>query len=313
MSGDAYDILGVSSDATDALIKRNYRRLARQYHPDRNPDDKAAEERFKSIQTAYEQIGTTESRAEYDQKIRMEQMFRGGRRTKYNEGFSSFDIGDIFSQFRNGGRDNISNQKPDLDRQEESVKGSSIESGLDISLKQAIDGANIKFSHRRFKVCDKCNGSTFGTSRNCSACGGKGVKTKKSTITIKVPPNAKHGQLLRLQKMGHEHPQGDPGDLIISLRLDAEEGRRWEGDRLIQEVPITITKLLLGGKVKIRTPLGKTVQIEIPSGTKIGDRRRLNGHGHAGGVLDIEFVLSEIDNITPAQKKALEELRKTGL
>ena len=75
MSGDAYDILGVSSDATDAHIKRNYRRLARQYHPDRNPDDQAAEERFKSIQTAYEQIGTTESRAEYDQKIRMEEMF----------------------------------------------------------------------------------------------------------------------------------------------------------------------------------------------------------------------------------------------
>ena len=113
--------------------------------------------------------------------------------------------------------------------------------------------------------------------------------------------------------MGHEHPQGDPGDLIISLRLDAEEGRRWEGERLIQEVPVTITKLILGGKVKIRTPLGKMVQIEIPSGTKIGDRRRLNGHGHAGGILDIEFVLSEIDNITPAQKKALEELRKTGL
>ena len=102
--------------------------------------------------------------------------------------------------------------------------------------------------------------------------------------------------------MGHEHPKGDPGDLIISLRLDADEGRRWEGDRLIQEVPVTITKLLLGGKVKIRTPLGKMVQIEIPSGTKIGDRRRLNGHGHAGGILDIEFVLSEIDNITPAQK-----------
>ncbi|RJU83925.1 MAG: J domain-containing protein, partial [Candidatus Poseidoniales archaeon] len=187
MSGDAYDILGVSSDATDAHIKRNYRRLARQYHPDRNPDDQAAEERFKSIQTAYEQIGTTESRAEYDQKIRMEEMFRGGRRSTFNGGFGGFDIGDIFSQFRNSGRDNISNQRPDFDRQEENVKGSNIESGLDISLNQAIDGANVKFSHRRFKVCEKCNGSTFGTSRNCSVCGGKGVKTKKSTITIKVP------------------------------------------------------------------------------------------------------------------------------
>ena len=132
-------------------------------------------------------------------------------------------------------------------------------------------------------------------------------------MCIRDRPNAKHGQLLRLKKMGHEHPQGTPGDLIISLRLDADEGRRWEGDRLIQEVAVTITTLLLGGQVKIHTPLGKRVQIEIPAGTKIGDRRRLKGHGHAGGLLDIEFVLSEIDNITPEQRKALEDLRKVGL
>jgi len=310
MSEGAYGILGVSSDATDAQIKRNYRRLARQYHPDRNPNDQAAEERFKSIQTAYEQIGTTEARAEYDQKIRMKEMFQGGSGSTFTGGF---DFGDIFSQFRSQRRENMSNQGQDLYSQEENIKGSDIESGLDITLKQAIDGANVRFSHRRFKICEKCNGSSFGTSKGCSTCGGKGVKTKRSTITIKVPSNAKHGQLLRLKKMGHEHPQGTPGDLLISLRLDAEEGRRWEGGRLIQEVPVTITTLLLGGNVKIRTPLGKRVQIEISPGTKIGDRRRLNGHGHAGGLLDIEFILSEIENITPEQQKALEALRKTGL
>ena len=313
MSDGAYRILGVSSDASDAQIKRNYRRLARQYHPDRNPNDEAAEERFKSIQTAYEQVGSTEARAEYDQKIRMQEMFQGGRGNSFSGGFGGFDIGDIFSQFRGHGQNNRSKQAQETNSQSENIKGSDIESGLDITLEEAIEGAEIKFSHRRFKICEKCNGSSFGTSKSCSTCVGKGVITKKSTITIKVPPNAKHGQLLRLKKMGHEHPQGIPGDLIISLRLDADEGRRWEGDRLIQEVAVTITTLLLGGQVKIRTPLGKRVQIEIPAGTKIGDRRRLKGHGHDGGLLDIEFVLSEIDNITPEQRKALEDLRKVGL
>ena len=179
MSEGAYDILGVSSDATDASIKRNYRRLARQYHPDRNPDDQAAEERFKSIQTAYEQIGTTEARAEYDQKIRMEEMFQGGSRGAFNGGFGGFDIGDIFSQFRNSSRENKSNKRPDLDRQEENVKGSNIESGLDISLQQANDGANIKFSHRRFKVCEKCNGSSFWDFEKLYCMRRKGSKNKE--------------------------------------------------------------------------------------------------------------------------------------
>ena len=130
---------------------------------------------------------------------------------------------------------------------------------------------------------------------------------------MKVPPNASHGQLLRLKKMGHEHPQGEPGDLLITLRLDADEGRRWEEGRLVQEVPIPITTLLLGGKVRISTPIGKRVQIDVPEGTRIGDRRRLQGHGHSGGPLDIEFTLAEPVKLTKAQRDALDSLRDSGL
>ena len=308
-----YEILGVSKDATDAEIKRNYRRLARQYHPDRNPNDVAAEDRFKSIQTAYEKIGDSSARQEFDQKKRMEDMFQRNRGNSFGGGFGGFDIGDMFSQFRGRGQENVQNKSNNMNNLSQEVKGSDIESGLDISLEQSINGANIRFSHRRFKVCENCKGSSFGTSKGCSNCGGKGVKTKSSTITIKVPANAKHGQLLRLKKMGHEHPQGEPGDLIISLRLDAEEGRRWENGRLVQEAPVPITTLLLGGKVKILTPLGKRVQIDVPAGTRVGDRRRLQGHGHDGGQLDIEFVLSEIIEINDNQRKILEQLRKVGL
>ena len=110
--------------------------------------------------------------------------------------------------------------------------------------------------------------------------------------------------------MGHEHPQGVPGDLLITLRLDAQEGRRWEDGRLIQEASVPISTLILGGSVRITTPLGKRIQIEVPERTKIGDRRRVNGHGHLGGDLDIEFVLLENDKLTKKQIKYLSNLEK---
>ena len=328
MAEDPYRVLGVSSDATDAEIKRAYRKLARQHHPDRNPGDAASEERFKAIQTSYEAIGTAEARGEHDQRRRMEEMFGGGgfQSNPFGGGFGGADIGDIISQFM-GGRGTAApesnfnfrqafggrqTQKP-RDEPAEPSRGADIEAGLDISLKQASGGTEIRFSHRRLKRCDKCKGSSFGVSKHCAPCNGTGVETKGSTLTVKVPPNASHGQLLRLKKMGHEHPQGEPGDLLITLRLDADEGRRWEEGRLVQEVPIPITTLLLGGKVRISTPIGKRVQIDVPEGTRIGDRRRLQGHGHSGGPLDIEFTLAEPVKLTKAQRDALDSLRDSGL
>ena len=317
MSVDPYRNLGVSKDASDAEIKRAYRKLARQYHPDRNPKDAAAEERFKSIQSAYEKIGTAEARSNYDQQSRMEEMFQdGGRRSPFGRG----DIGDIFSQFMGSGRRSRSGFDFNFDRQQqtgrnrtETPKGANIEAGLDISLDQAISGTEVKFSHRRMKKCSKCNGRSFGSPSRCSLCNGAGVQTKGSTLTVRVPEGAEHGHLLRLKGMGHEHPEGDSGDLLITVRLDAEAGRRWEDGRLVQEVAIPYSTLAIGGKVRIMTPTGKRVEIEIPEGTKIGDRRRLKGHGHDGGPLDLEFTLSEPQNLTKSQRDALESLRDLGM
>ena len=128
-----------------------------------------------------------------------------------------------------------------------------------------------------------------------------------------VPKGAEHGHQLRLKGMGHEHPEGESGDLLITVRLDAEEGRRWEDGRLVQEVRIPYSMLSLGGKVRITTPSGKRLQIEIPKGTRIGDRRRLQGHGHAGGALDVEFTLSEPEDLSESQVEALNRLRDAGL
>tara|TARA_B100000085_G_scaffold138179_2_gene125895 strand:- start:3241 stop:4203 length:963 start_codon:yes stop_codon:yes gene_type:complete len=320
MTDDPYSILGVSKNSTDAEIKRSYRKLARQYHPDRNPGDAAAEERFKAIQSSYEKIGTAESRNEFDQNKRMEEMFSGGgNSSQFGRGFGGVDIGDIFSQFM-GGRSSSRRRESNFDgkRNRKDVKskihrGADIESGLDISLEQAINGTELEFKHRRLKRCSKCNGSSFGSSTACHSCNGSGVVTKGSTITVKVPPNAEHGQQLRLKGMGHEHPEGESGDLTITLRLDAKDGRRWEDGLLIQEVKIPFSKLILGGKVRISTPSGKLVQVEIPKGTKIGDRRRIQGQGYNGGSLDIEFNLEEPEELTKKQQLAIKKLRDSGL
>jgi DnaJ-class molecular chaperone len=326
MAEDPYRVLSVSSDASDAEIKRTYRKLARQYHPDRNPDDAAAEERFKAIQVAYENVGTAEARREYDQSRRMEDMFAGGnsRGNPFGGGFGGADLGDIISQFMGGrgeprgfdtrsSRDFGAQAQAPSNESAQPIRGADIEAGLDISLEQALQGTKVKFSHRRLRRCEKCKGSSFGKSRRCAPCSGTGVQTKGSTLTVKVPSNAEHGQLLRLKGMGHEHPEGDPGDLRITLRLDAQEGRRWEEGRLVQEVPLPVTTLLLGGKVRISTPAGKRVQIDVPEGTRIGDRRRLQGHGHSGGPLDIEFILAEPNTLSKSQRKALERLKDSGL
>lgn len=323
MADDPYRVLGVSKDATDAEIKRSYRKLARQYHPDRNPSDAAAEEQFKSIQSSYEQIGTASARKEYDQQRRMEEMFsRGGNPSRGGFGgggqSGGFDFSDILNQFMGGkgdGRFEQSSRNPRSVSQEPTqvARGPDISAGIDITLPQAISGDKVEFGHRRLRICSKCKGESYRSRRRCQQCNSKGVETRSSTITVTVPANAKHGQQLRLKKMGHEHPQGEPGDLLITIRLDAEEGRRWEGGKLVQEVPVTYSSMTLGGKVRITTPLGKRVQIDIPQGTRIGDRRRLAGHGHNGGPLDVEFVLKETKSFTDEQIDAIKRLSDVGL
>lgn len=332
MVDDPYRVLAVQKDATDAEIKRTYRKLARQHHPDRNPDDAAAEERFKAIQAAYDQIGTAAARKEYDQQRRMEEMFArggnpfsgfggagGGFRSGGFSGGQGFDFSDILNQFM-GGTGGTEQQFQQQNRQQRRPpqspplrRGPDIEAGIDITLEQALSGTKIEFGHRRLRICESCEGKSFNSPKTCPKCSGKGVESRSSTITVSVPSGAQHGQQLRLKKMGHEHPQGEAGDLLITIRLDAEEGRRWEGGRLIQEVPVTYSTLMLGGAVRIRTPAGKRVQIEVVEGTRIGDRRRLGGHGHDGGPLDIEFILAEPEKVSNEQKEALDRLKESGL
>tara|TARA_B100000963_G_scaffold98180_1_gene84803 strand:+ start:2797 stop:3729 length:933 start_codon:yes stop_codon:yes gene_type:complete len=310
MSEDPYTVLGVGRDATDAEIKRQYRKLARQHHPDRNPDDAAAEEMFKSIQAAYDKVGTKDARSRYDESKRMEDFFQNNPRNR-NSNFSGFEVPDIFSQMFGGSRQqrnkNPSREKKDPDR------GSDIRSGIDLEYSEAETGGRIEFDHQRLRLCPSCKGSSFATTRTCGACNGRGVRSRRSTIIVKIPPESKHGQKIRMKGLGHDHPVGVAGDLILTIRIDAKEGRRWESGRLIQSVCVPYSMLILGGKCSVKTPSGSSIRIEVEPGTQIGDRRRIPNMSYGGDDLDIEFTLKESEEITETQREILKRLRMEGL
>jgi curved DNA-binding protein len=318
---DPYQVLSVAKEASSAEIKRAYRKLARQYHPDRN-DDPAAEERFKRIQSAYEKIGSTEARQKYDQEQQMRNMFGAGGGNPFGGGGNPFGGGgnpfggggnpfgggnpsgsggmdDILQGLfggGGGGRAGMGQQMHNGPGQPQPERGADIRASLDISLEDATAGGSFPFTIRRL-----------------TKDGAGGVKSKAKNLSVKVKPGLEHATIMRLSGMGHEHLHGKPGDVKLTIRIDAGEGRRWEDGALVQEVEVPFSTLVLGGKVKITTPEGKTGNLAIPENSRIGDRRRMKGMGYVGGSLDLEFILAEIEELTEQQLQAIENLRHHGL
>ena len=294
-SPDPYATLGVSRNASDAEIKRAFRKLARKHHPDRNPDDDAAEARFKEVQAAYEMIGDASKRQEYEQKKRMENMFGGGGgRSPFGGGMGGgFDdmIGQMF-----GGQQQHNPFQQRQRRPQARPKGSDIHVSVDVEMGQAIKGGEVTFQAQRIKV-------------------GSGNVASKTTqnFKIRVEAGVKHGSSKRLKGQGNEHPQGTPGDLHVTFRIDAGEGRHWENGILIQQVSIPYSTMMLGGKVKVNLPSGKSGFLSVAGNSQPGDRRRMSKAGYLQGDLDLEFILDEQEELTSEQIEVLERLRDVGL
>ncbi len=296
---DPYRVLGVDSTASDAEIKRAYRRLARQHHPDRNPGDSASEDRFKSIQSAFDAVGTPEKRRQHDEQ----QRFSGMRFQSGGHGFE-----DILRQM-------MGNSQPQYSRGNtpQPVQGISIELGIDIDVEMAESGGKIPFVLSRLRRCRRCDGRSSSGGLGCPVCSGRGVERRESTVTVTIPKGVEQGHHLRLKGMGNEHPSGVPGDLTLIVRIDPGEGRRWEASRLIQSVQVPYTTLLLGGEVDLISAMGRKIRLSIDPGSLPGDRRRIPGEGIGGGPLDIELVLSEPGPLSDEMNKALQNLRDLGL
>jgi molecular chaperone DnaJ len=347
MARDLYEVLGVSKKADEEEIKRAYRKLARENHPDRNPDDPAAEERFKEIQGAYDTLKDPEKRQQYDAGGMFGGFGRGGAEGAGPGGFGVGDIGDIFSTIFNRG-----SRGPGGDR----LRGRDLETEIQLSFEQAMEGAQISVVIPKQATCETCggDGAAPGTSpvrcprcggrgidsesqgffsisqpcpecggrgeiveSPCADCGGSGLTHQRKRYRVNVPAGVRDGTRIRLAGKGEDGPLGGPaGDLFVTTRVAPSPvfTQRDDGN-LEAEVPITIAEAIGGGEIEVPTLRG-VKRIRIPAGTQHGTLQRLRGEGPpkpgGGGRSDIRYRL-EIEiprTLDDDGKRALEQLRE---
>ena len=282
---DPYQVLGVSRGASDAEIKKAFRKLARQYHPDRNEGSASAETRFKEVQAAYDAIGTAESRRKHEQE-QMFSGFGGGGGNPFGGMGGMGGMEDVFSQMFGksmGGQRQRGAPRPPEER------GRNATAWLDLTPDEAEKGGSFNLTYTQ--LIPASHGS---------------IDRKRRTLSVRVKAKTKNGTEVRVKDQGHGHPQGVNGDLIVKIRVDPGEGCRWDGGRIVKEVMVPYSTMMLGGKVTVTLPTGITGKISVPPLSQVGDRQRVKD-------IDIEFVLSEVDILNEAQKEVLESLRQNDL
>jgi len=318
LAEDLYKTLGVSKKASDDEIKKAYRKLARKYHPDRNPDDPAAEEKFKEVQGAYDTLSDPEKREQYDSGG----MFGGfggapggpGGGQPFGGtggGFSGGDFGDILSGiFGRGGGGRA---------QPKQQRGRDLETEVSLSFDQAVNGAQVSVTVPKAERCTTCHGSgaTPGTAPvtcprcegrgidaqsqgffsisqpcpqcggagqiiedPCPTCGGSGLTRQTKRYKVNIPAGVKDGARIRLAGKGEAGPRGgSPGDLYVTTRVTASPVfKRLDGGNLEVTVPITIAEALRGATIEVPT-LDGSKKIKVPAGTRHGTIQRLRGEG----------------------------------
>ncbi|MCC7547689.1 MAG: molecular chaperone DnaJ [Burkholderiales bacterium] len=336
---DYYEVLGVNRDVSEDEIKKAYRKLAMQHHPDRNPDNVKAEENFKEAKEAYEVLSDAEKRAAYDRfgHQAMEGMAGGAGGAGFGDAF-----GDIFSEIFGGGR-----------ARSNVYRGADLRYNLEISLEEAARGTETKIRIPTLEACEPCNGtgakagtepSTCPTCQGqgqvriqqgffslqqtcprcagtrkvvrdpCTACSGTGRVKKQKTLSVKIPAGVDEGDRIRLTGEGEAGVNGGPpGDLYVVVRLRPHSMFQREENDLHCEMPISFTTAALGGDIEIPT-LDGSAKIKIPVETQSGKVFRLRGKGIKGvrtnayGDLMCHVVVETPVNLTARQKELLLEL-----
>jgi len=342
---DYYQVLDVPKTAAEADIKKAYRRLAMKYHPDRNPGDHEAEERFKEAKEAYETLTDAQKRAAYDQfgHAGVDGM-RGGGGGGFDPRDAFGDIfGDVFGDIFGGGRRGRS----------QVYRGADLRYELELDLEQAVfgDTASVEFAtlaeceecsgngaakgskpetcdtcrgagqvrmQQGFfsiqQTCPKCHGSGKVVTSPCGTCSGAGRVKKHKTLSVKIPAGVDEGDRIRLSGEGEAGARGGPaGDLYIFLSVKPHEFFQRDGADLFCRVPISMTTAALGGQFEVSTLAGTKVQIKVPEGTQTGRQFHLKGKGMpvmrspSMGDLYIQVVTETPQNLTRRQRELLEE------
>ena len=278
MAKSFYETLGVSRSASEKEIRSAYRKLARRHHPDVNPNDKGAEERFKEIQGAYDVLADEETRKQYDkygerweQADQLEEMGRQRAQPGFGGGNFSFDsgLGDLGSVF--GG---IFGGGPRGPR-----RGQDIETPTEVSLEEAAAGTTRTVSLQSSEPCSICGGSGAIANARCHACGGHGEALKPRRLEVKAPPGVRTGSRVRMAGEGRSGMGGGPaGDLYLLITVLPHARFERSGDDLTVEVPVPYLDAVLGGEVEVAALSGR-VLLTIPPLTQNGRRIRLGGKG----------------------------------
>jgi molecular chaperone DnaJ len=315
MAQDFYELLGVQQGASADEIKKSYRKLAMQYHPDRNPGDKAAEKKFKEINHAYDILKDEQKRAAYDRFGAA--AFEGGAGPNGPGagpfgGAAGFDFSDIFEQMFGGDMSGRS-------RGNGPARGNDLRYNLEISLEEAFAGSDAAIRVPSSVTCDGCHGSGaeagsrpvncpscqgrgrvrmqqgfFTIERTCPACNGAGQKIEKpcrichgagrvrkdKTLNVKIPAGVEDGTRIRLAGEGEAGGRGGPpGDLYVFLSVRKHRLYERDGADLMCRVPISMVQAALGGSVEVPTLDGKMARVSIPAGTQSGHQFRLRSKG----------------------------------
>ena len=349
MKEDYYDILGLSKSASDAEIKKAYRKMALKYHPDKNPDDNGAEEKFKKAAEAYEVLSNGDKKARYDQFGH--QAFEGGGGGGGGFGGGGMNMDDIFSQFGDifgggggggfsgfggGGRQRV-------------VKGSNLRIRVTLTLEEVANGVEKKIKVKRkvqasgttYKTCSTCNGAgqvtrvtntilgRMQTSAACPTCGGagqtidkkpsgtdaQGLKVSEETVVVKIPAGVVDGMQLKVTSKGNDAPgNGIAGDLLVALQEEEHPTLKREGDNLHYDLYVSLPDAILGSSIEIETVTGK-VRLKIEAGVQSGKILRLRGkgipnvNGYSRGDLLVHINVWTPKTLSKEQKTFFEKMK----
>jgi molecular chaperone DnaJ len=343
---DYYEILGISKGATAAEIKKAYRKKAIEFHPDKNPDDKSAEGKFKEAAEAYEVLSDDNKKARYDQ-FGHQAFENGGGGGGFGGGGMNMD--DIFSQFGDifggGGFSGFGGGGGGQRR----VKGSNLRIRVKLTLEEIANGVEKKIKVKRkvqapgttYKTCTTCNGSgqvtriantilgRMQTSAPCNVCGGagqiidkkpadadaQGLKVAEETVSIKIPAGVVDGMQLKVSGKGNEAPgNGISGDLLVAIEEAEHDTLQREGDNLHYDLYISLPDAVLGTSKEIDTVTGK-VRIKVEAGVQSGKILRLRGkgipsiNGYGTGDLLVHVNVWTPKTLNKQQKEFFETMR----
>ena len=342
MARDFYEVLGVSRDASDKEIRDAFRKLARQHHPDVNPGDAAAEERFKEISQAHAVLSDAGTRAAYNQHgerwreaDQIEEMMRqrgaggpfggfgggagggaGGERFEFDLGDLSDGgpggIGGVFeSLFRRGGRSGEAARGRS--------RGRDLDHPVEVTLREAYEGTarTIELAEDG-AVCTVCGGAGTLAGATCHNCRGSGHSSTLRRIEVSIPAGIRSGTRVRVRGKGAPGARGGgPGDLFLNVTVREDQRFERRGDDLHIDLDVPVTAAALGGEVRVPTLKGRTLALTIPAGTRSGRTFRLAGQGMPrraeGGYGDLHarVRLQLPDTLSGEQLELLERLRAT--